>query len=331
MSMKSKFPALLLIFGFLVAATPLALAESPSLNYSSYFGGDAYDSMGWSHILHGPDDSIYVAVATDSGDLPVSSFAYDRTHNGGRDIFVAKFSADHQLVWGTYLGGQEFDTICDIKLTEAGDLLLAGNTYSPNFPTTEGAFQTAGAGGLDAFVALLSEDGRELVWSTFIGGSDDDAVRSMASSGEAIVLAGATGSFDFPVSEDGYQRILKGEWDGWVFRLSGDGTSRVFGTYLGGSYRDYMDSVAVTSSGDIIVAGRVPSPDYPTTMGSYDPIHNGYQDIAVSSLSSDGQRLIWSTFIGGYSYDVPNEMLITEDSIVIVGTTWSDNFPITSA
>ncbi|MGF1666467.1 MAG: tandem-95 repeat protein, partial [Acidimicrobiia bacterium] len=103
-------------------------------------------------------------------------------------------------------------------------------------------------------------------------------------------------------------------------------------TYLGGSGADLGDAVGVDSSGNVIVAGRSQSTDYPTTAGAYDTTKNPFEDIVVSKLSADGSALLWSTYVGGSSGDAPLDLVVDgSDRIVVVGYTSSSDFPTVSA
>ena len=113
-----------------------------------------------------------VAGFTTSTDLPTTAGAYDTTYNGGFDAFVTKLDATGAaLTYSTYLGGGDYDRILNVTADPAGNAYVTGYTFSTDFPTTAGAFDTTYAGGTDAFVTKLNADGSALGYSTYLGGS----------------------------------------------------------------------------------------------------------------------------------------------------------------
>src|SRR3972149_2518499 len=171
-------------------------ADGSSLLWATFLGGgtgDGNDAI-FGLALDG-SGRISLGGSTYASDFPATAGAYDTTHNGAADAFVAKLSADgSSLLWATYLGGSGSaeDEPWAISLDSAGNPVVAGMTYCPDFPTTAGAYDTTYGGGFtDGFVAKLSGDGSSLLWSTFLGGGsgDGDMVSSLARdrSGDFVV------------------------------------------------------------------------------------------------------------------------------------------------
>ena len=106
----------------------------------------------------------------------------------------------------------------------------------------------------------------------------------------------------------------------------------VWSTFLGGSNSEFILALTHASNGDVLLAGRAFSTDFPTTVGAFDRTHNGgRQDGIVSRLSADGRRLIWSTFIGGGRSDIPASIALgPSETVTIAGSTSSSDFPTTS-
>ena len=257
-------------------------ADGASLVYSTYLGGDSEDYA--YAIAVDSSGHAYVTGETSSGDFP-TQLAYQVSRKGDTDAFVTKLSADGaSLVYSTYLGGGFSDYGHAIAVDSSGYAYVTGATSSTNFPT-QGAYQGSRKGGGDAFVTKFGADGASLVYSTYLGGSDDETGYAIAvdSSGYAYV-AGWTWSGDFP-TRGAYQGSNRGNSDAFVTKLSADGASLVYSTYLGGSNIDTQSGVgiAVDSSGYAYVTGYTGSTNFPTR-GAYQGSNRGSYDAFVTKL-----------------------------------------------
>jgi len=171
--------------GFEVATYDVTkpLVVDPTLTYSTYIGGSGNGDFG-SGIAADSAGNAYVTGTTNSTDFPTSAGAFQPMNKGPYDVFVAKVnSAGSALVYSTYLGGSGSEgttgpVTLGIAVDSAGNAYITGGTSSTDstdFPTTAGAFQTTYAGGRDSFVTKLNASGSTLVYSTYLGGSLDDA------------------------------------------------------------------------------------------------------------------------------------------------------------
>ena len=167
-----------------------------------------------------------------------------------------------------------------------------------------------------------------LVYSTYLGGNSDDVAIDVALDGnDAMYITGSTWSTDFPTTDGAYQRDLKGADDVFVSGFSADGQNLLFSTYLGGSYSDEATSLAY-NDGKIYVTGIAYSEDFPITDGAFQDANHLGGDVFVTSLSSNGQSLGFSTYVGGFGFDCPTK-LEAGDNIFVGGYTNSDDFPVT--
>src|SRR5262249_44767745 len=160
------------------------------------------------------------------------------------NAFVTKLDTQgSMLIYSTYLGGGLLDSGYDIAVGVGGSAYVTGYTQSANFPTTQGAFQsTFGGGGYDAFVTVLNSPVASLVYSTYLGGNQPDygfglAVDSMG----CAYVTGMTNSIDFPTTTQAFQTTLLGAANAFVTKLSPQGSSLAYSTYLGGSSIDRGD------------------------------------------------------------------------------------------
>ena len=259
--------------------------------WSSYLGGSS-DDYGYGVAVDG-SGNVYV-----TGHSPSSGWAsggFDTTHNGGADAFVAKFSPSGTHLWSTYLGGSSDDFGSDIAVDGLGNVYLTGYTYSSGW--TSGGFDPSHNGGADVFVAKLSASGSYL-WSTYLGGSDNDYGMAIAVAGsDNICVTGRTDSADW--TNEGFDTVYDGGSDAFVAKLNSSGTL-LWSTYLGGSSFDYGAGIAVDASGKVYATGRSDSAGWAS--GGLDTTYNGGPDAFLVKLDSNGGHL-WSTYLGGSGND----------------------------
>jgi hypothetical protein len=232
-----------------------------ALVYSTYIagtGGDEGDAI----AVDGAGNA-YVAGYTKSKDFPLKN-ALQPTLAGISDAFVAKLNAaGDALIFSTYLGGSGTDGISGIALDSGGDAYVAGNTSSADFPTIR-AQHTYG-GKRDAFVARLRDDGSALLYSTYLGGSNDDDAWSIAvDQFRNAYVTGRTFSTDYPVLNP-TQATLLGGAAAFVSKLGSLGALK-YSTYLGGGSTNGTvgEAIAVDQYGHAWVAGETYSTDFPT-------------------------------------------------------------------
>jgi Beta-propeller repeat len=239
-------------------------------------------------------------------------------------------TVDPAIVYSTYLGGTGAEFGTSIAVDAAGDAYLAGSTTSANFPTQSPAQPANHGGNGDAFVAKLNPSGSALVYSTYLGGSGQDVAYGIAvdSAGSAYV-AGSTTSTDFP-TQTPEQAANGGAGDGFVAKLSPNGSALDYSTYLGGSGADVANEIAVDQTGNAYVTGATAATDFPT----HTPLqaaNGGGRDAFVAKLSAAGTSLVYSTYLGGSGDE--NSAAIAVDgagSAYITGSTSSSDLPIHS-
>ncbi len=311
-------------------------ADGASLIYSSYLGGSRGDFGGG--IAVDTSGSAYITGYTFSFDFPTVN-PLQAVYGGGlSDGFIAKVSADGaSLVYSTYLGGSGQDLGRGIAVDSSGTAYVAGTTDSTNFPTVN-PLQPMPGGYWDAFVSKVSADGASLVYSTYLGGSDEDFGAGIAvdSSGSAYVV-GTTRSPNFPTVNP--LQPTGSFFDAFVSKVSADGASLVYSTYLGGTRDDIGYGIAVDSSGNAYVTGTTESFDFPL-VNPVQPVYGGgISDAFVSKVSADGALLVYSTYLGGaddesgrdFTFEAANTAIAVDTSgaAYITGYTKSSNFPTT--
>jgi len=260
-----------------------------ALVYATFLGGSYSGEQGWG-IAVDSSGAAYVTGWTGSSDFPTTPGAFDTTLNGG-DAFVARLNpAGSGLAYATFLGGSySGEQGWGIAVDPSGAAYVTGETWSSDFPTTPGAFDTSFNGRGDAFVVKLNAAGSALTYATFLGGGHDDEGEGIAvdSSGAAYVT-GWTSSSDFPTTPGAFDTSFNGDYDAFVVKLNAAGSALTYATFLGGSGFDEGYGIAVDSSGAAYVTGYTESSDFPTTPGAFDTSHNGHEDAFVAKLGMGG-------------------------------------------
>ncbi len=246
--------------------------DGTGLVYSTYLGGSAADTA--QGVAVDSSGDAYLAGYTYSSDFPTAS-PYQAANAGSADAFVAKFNpAGTALLYSTYLGGTGLDQGTCIAVDSTGNAYVGGDTLSAAFPTTSGSLQTASNGNGDAFVAKLNSGGTALTYSTYLGGAQGDQANGIAvdSSGNAFIT-GFTQSSDFPLLNPVQGTFGGGTcgsgpcFDAFVTEINSTAAALVYSTYLGGSFNDDGQAIALDSTGNAYVTGLTASSDFPVTAG----------------------------------------------------------------
>ena len=264
-------------------------SSSGDLLYSTYFGGSSNDAA--TAIAAGPAGNIYVTGTVHSTDFPAAN-SFQSKFGGGVDAFVLKLDPSGNVLYATYLGGQCNDLGMGIAADAAGNAYVTGETQSPDFPVTAGAFQSQpvdyrpGATFDAAFVTKLDPAGN-LVYSTHLGGGGTvGRAISVDANGQAHV-AGTTTAIDFPTTPNAMQTasgrpVLSGVGgsNGFLTKFTADGSSLVYSTYLGGPLTDTARGIAIDSPGNVYITGQTTERGCPS---STNPVDIGQTTTAVSS------------------------------------------------
>ncbi|MFL6233664.1 MAG: SBBP repeat-containing protein [Thermoanaerobaculia bacterium] len=304
-----------------------------ALVYSVYLGGSGPDTA--YAIAAGSAGEAYVTGRTASEDFPAVNPLPPQQQGGFWNVFVAKLApSGSSLLYSTRLGGSDIDEGHGIAVDPAGYAYVTGHTFSNDFPSVN-ALDSSLGGFLrpDAFVAKLSPGGSSLVYSTYLGGTGWDQGKAIAvdAAGRAWVT-GITESGDFPIA-GAVTRSYKGGTDGFVAALGPSGSPLILSTFLGGSFYDVPEGVAVDRAGNAYVAGRTYSPDFPTVAALQPQLHGSAPsnlpfDAFVSKLASTG-ALVYSTFLGGAWSDEATGIAVDwTGSAYVTGITLSPDFPL---
>jgi hypothetical protein len=285
---------------------------------------------------------VYVPLAYDgTGGNPPSSWftnAYQPNRKGGRENGAIKIKSDGtQVLWATWLGGSGDESQeASIRLDNNRNVYLGISTYSSDIPTTPGAHDRtySGDGKTDFYVAKLSPDGSNLIYGTYLGGLGDQWISThnlaVDDSGNAYVAV-PTGS-GFPITSNVFDASYNGGGTDWgVAKLSPTG-ALIASTFIGGNGGENPDGIYVDGFGNVFVTGETSSTNFPVTANAFQATNNGQDDALLVILSSDFSSLVYSTYMGGPSYDNGRSGFLGDDgSIYLTGSTDGTGWPIKNA
>ncbi len=244
------------------------------------------------------------------------------------------------LLYGTFLGGSNYDYGIGTAVDSAGAVYVTGGTLSSNFPSTPGVVDPGQNGSYDAF-ALKFDPAGELVYATFLGAADEEAGWDLAvDPSGAAYLVGFTDSSNFPTTTGSFDGSFNGAHDAFVAKLGPLGDELLYSTFLGGSGDDCflgtaglifgLCSLALDSAGDVYVTGNTLSTNFPVTAQAWDTTYNGSTDAFVTRLDPAGAVLLYSTFLGGSGWDGGFGIALAGENSFIAGATSSADFPTTT-
>jgi gliding motility-associated-like protein len=315
------------------------LIIDPTLIFCT-FTGSGSDNWGYT-ATPGINGEFYAGGIVSGTGYPATTGAFQTTYGGGSvtagngfqcDIAITKFNATgSNAIYATYLGGSSNEEPYSIIEDNAtGQLIILGRTYSNNYPTKFGCFDTTSNGGSDILVTRLTAGATALVGSTLIGGPDDDGLNfdpgfttrnglkyfyGDENRGEVILdnsgnilVATCTQSSGFPTTLGAYQSTLNGAGtqDGVYIKFNPSLTSLLYSTYLGGNNEDgayvlHLDKVNPTN---LYIGGGTMSSNFPTTPGSlHSTFQGGTTDGFVVRFNNNTNAYVSSTFIGTSLYD----------------------------
>ncbi len=303
-------------------------ATGTGLLYSTYLGG-SNDDYGYGIVLD-TDNNCYITGYTRSDDFPTTPNAYNRTYSGGySDAFVTQLNASgNGLVYSTYLGGSDWEESYDLSVDSDGNCYITRWTDSTDFPTANALNDTFN-GYTDVFVTKLNANGTELVYSTYLGGDDEEknwGGIAVDTEGNCYIT-GWTDSYDFPTTPNAYDRTYNGGLsEVFMTQLNASGNGLVYSTYLGGWAEEEAFDLALDTEGNCYITGQTYSDDFPI-VNAFNDTYSDDGDVFVTKINITG-NVVFSTFVGGsddeYGYGIEVD---SAGNSYITGWTWSDDFP----
>jgi len=285
--------------------------------YSTYIGGSINDQP--HSLVVDADTNLVILGRTNSNDYPTTATGFDRTFNGEFDIVVTKLNATGTaLIGSTFVGGVAADgvniypdpfSIGSLKFNYADDsrsevivdalgfIYAAASTKSTDFPVTNGAYQTTFGGSQDGCVFKMNQDLSSIVWGTYLGGAADDATYSLVlDSLGNVYTCGGTNSTNFPVTSNALQATFRGGLaDGFISRISIDGSALINSTYVGTLGYDQCYFIQLDGDQDVYTFGQS-NGGLTSTPGTYSNPNSGQ---FIYGLQPDLSGIRFLTTIGG--------------------------------
>jgi gliding motility-associated-like protein len=328
------------------------------------FTGSTADNWGFT-ATYDNQGNFYSGGLVSGAGYPLSLGAYQTTWGGGTsssgslypsDMAISKFNANgNALIFSTYLGGSDNDQPHSLIVDTSNNLIIAGRSYSSNFPMAANAYDNSYNGSGDIVVAKLNATGTSLLASTYMGGTSGDGInydaqefnfgelkhnygddaRSevMVDKSGNVYVAASTFSANFPVTATAYQSSLNNNsQDGVVFKLNSGLSALLYSTFLGGSNSDAAYVIELdTGQTHFFVAGGTRSSNFPSTGSSLWPTYQGgYSDGYIAKfLNSGNYALQKTTFIGKADYDQCYGLQIDfNNNVYVMGQTLGGTFPV---
>ena len=306
-------------------------ADGQSLLYSTFLGGGS-DKYLAPIIIMDSSENLIVSGSTLSSNFPTKE-AFQEVKGASSDAFITKLSADGKtLLYSTYFGGNGNEQIRALSLDSSDNIIFCGFTSSTDFPTLNAIQSTKSSDKYDTFIAKLSNDGKSLVFSTLFGGCRDYALNNLIlDQDDNILVVGETTSSEFLTVNAQQQDYGGGSSDAFLSKLTADGETLIFSTYIGGSSDDNSFSIVLDTNDDIILSGSTSSSDFPLVR-SYQESDRGW-DGFLTKFSSDGRKMLFSTYLAGSGSDFCVDVAYNtmDDTVIISGHTSSWDFPIKNA
>lgn len=302
--------------------------DGSNLVFSTYLGGSR-DEIPESLIVD-KDGNLIVLGACGSNNYPTTTGAIDQTFNGGQnitvnsigftfgtDLIITKFNPDGTaLLASTYLGGIFNDGLNtaagmrfnyadegrgEVQVDNQGNIYVVSTTQSPDFPTTDGTFQPEWVNDQDGVLCKLNPQLSQMIWGTYIGGTADDAAYSVKFDTEGYLYAcGGTNGTNFPTTTGTlHPNFMGGTADGWVAKISPDGSQLVAATYIGTSNYDQSYFIDLDADNNVYITGQTAGGNYPVSpAGVYSNPNSGN---FIHKLNDNLNATLFSTVIGNGS------------------------------
>ncbi len=323
--------------------------DGQSVIFSTFIGGNRSENVYNVHC--DSNDNIVIVGWTESHDFPtVNAYNENKSDTYG-DVFVMKLSSDGQtILFSTYLAGLSYYYSGDFALDSSDNIIIGASTFDVNFPITN-AYQDTNASLIDAVITKLSADGQSVIFSTYFGGNNHEAILSLTlDNDENIIFSGQTGSNEsFPLVNPIVSTLGEFPISTFVGKMSADGQSLLFSSYVGDSHGwTWANDVATDADNNIIMVGETNSTDFlqvnawqteifNDSVYIDDPRRNNFDfrthflDAIVVKINSDDYSVNFSTRIGGSEYDAASTVVVDQDqNIVVGGGAYSFDFPITA-
>ncbi len=303
-------------------------ATGSQLLFSTYIGGTSND-YGYG-IAVGSGNTVYVGGFSSSSNYQTTVGAYKTTNSGGYDVVISRLNQTGYLLNSTYIGGSSTDEAFALRTDGGGLPVVTGYAASTNFPTTSDAAQRTNSGGYDVFLARMTSDLSNVIYSTYLGGSTTDIGEGLTIVSGTAYITGASASSNFPTAGNAFSSSWSAGYDAFLSMINLGTGALIYSAIFGGSSTEYGYGVAVNGFGEAVVAGYTASTNFPVTTYRDQQNHAGNYDTFVVRLNAAGSQMTYGTLLGGSSTDYAYSLALDSNgSAYITGYTSSTNFPVT--
>lgn len=282
------------------------------------------------------DKGLVFLQETDTGLVQVRGRAVVRDN-------IVRYIADYNktktliidpLIFSSLIGGQFEDAATTMALDSSSNVYVAGYTYSPDFPTTVGVYDTDLSGRTDSFIVKLDPAGSKILKATYIGGRDDESDSGfnwhhsiVIDRADNIYLSGSTTSPDYPVTAGAFNTTFQTGLIIVVTKLDSNLSRLIFSTFIGDGRNSGM---AIDSSCNVYLTGWTDYPTLPITPGAFCSTFIHYAESYAIKLDVTGSKLIYCTYLSGSADDMACGIEVNDKGeAVVTGTTSSHDFPVT--
>ena len=283
---------------------------------------------------------LYISGNTTDKNFPATEGAYQTKLKGDglADVFVAKYSPEGKLVFATLLGGTKREHHSGITVDEAGYIYIAGGTESPDFPTTERAYDTSFNGarswGGDVFVTKLNPTGTEIVFSTFLGGEVQETIGSggiKVDSKGNIIVVGVTYSHDFPLTEGVIDN--NDNMHGFLSKLHPDGEKLLFSTFFGSSTREGIPRLTIDDNDNIYMVGSTHTEGLPVTAQAFRKEimipKSGYLiDHFIAKINAGDHKVSYLSYFATDAFSSSSIQWTKPNRLIVCGSATGEGFPV---
>jgi uncharacterized protein (TIGR03437 family) len=307
--------------------------------YSTFIGGSATEMD--AAMAVSPTGEVFLGGTTTSTNFPTTGAAYRNQAIGGTDGFALKLNTTgSNLIFSTFIGSKGTDGLHGIAIDGNGNVYVTGETDATDFPVTEETYQLERKGTSDCFITKLEATGRQIVYSTYLGGDSDSFTVAFESCRAIAVdrhgnahVGGITTLRDFPTVNPAFQNLPVGLGEAFVTKINNTGKSLLFSTFLGGEGNDQVNALTLDGVGNLYAAGSTTSARFPTTPQVFQRAGFGgtteFNEGWVAKIDGNG-GLVYSTFLGGSGDETVNGIVADAGGhAYVIGTTNSLDFPVT--
>ncbi len=299
----------------------VSLGFNSNVVWASYIGGTDSDEI--MDIGVDSEDNTILGMITRSMDFPVTEGCYQKNNNGLIDQALLKLDTNHNLLWCTYIGGDDYDLIYSVDVAKNNSVWFCGYTRSINYPVSEDAFKKIKLTNNSEIGCFgnFSSDGYKTYLTYFGGDHSNYFLKIRCDVQGSIYMCGATSDDSFPVTINAAKDTLSEVQDAVIVKFDNN-KNLAYSTYWGGSGNEVAYGIGIDGDGNIIVGGFTNSKDYPLK-NSNDSIMGGTYEGFLVKFDSNF-NVSWSNYFGGSKDDAIYDLAIdNEDNIIIGGLTSS--------